>query len=334
MKSYGPERIKKHNQKFIKKVFNDNQKPLTKTQLAKSTGLSVVTINKLLPEMIAKGELIELDNPIVTGGRKASVYKLNANYQTTLIVQYVAQNEEMTANFSVVNLENQIVKKYRKYEEQIELNGLKKEIGCLLQEYPTISSLVIGVPGTEINGYLKIMDYSALLNINLTQQIRDTFHLPVIVENDINAATLGYSLKNKGNEKVIAGVYFPEKFPPGASLVIHNQLFHGGHGMSGEIKHVPQFCRQEFPITDETLYRERVMESLQILVSLYDPDEVVVYSESKFLPLDWEKEVLSKLDTLFPYDISFFIKKSSSFLEEYFIGLSFIGIQLLEDLED
>ena len=51
----------------------------------------------------------------------------------------------------------------------------------------------------------------------------------------MNAAVFHF----KEEKKIVAGIYFPKNYPPGAGLVIDQQLFKGANHLSGEIKHLP-----------------------------------------------------------------------------------------------
>lgn len=72
MKSYQPKSIKELNQKILINLLKANQDSLTKSQLAHAAGLSVVTINKLLPDLVASNAIKESENPVQTGGRQAA----------------------------------------------------------------------------------------------------------------------------------------------------------------------------------------------------------------------------------------------------------------------
>ena len=58
--------------------------------------------------------------------------------------------------------------------------------------------------------------------------------MPVIIENDVNAAVLGYG-KNIDGAPIIVGIYFPEYFGPGAGIMIDGKILKGAHGYAGEI---------------------------------------------------------------------------------------------------
>ncbi|MFG7388286.1 ROK family protein [Lactococcus lactis] len=146
--------------------------------------------------------------------------------------------------------------------------------------FPQIVLITCGITGVEIDGELRIMDFSPLKNINLAKEIRDSTQIETIIENDINAATLGYALEDN---EVLSGVYFPEKFPPGSSLIINQTIFKGSNNISGEIKYLPTFRTAEFPLSQNEIYL-KVFDSIQTIIAMYAPHQLII-----FIPQVWEK---------------------------------------------
>ena len=59
--------------------------------------------------------------------------------------------------------------------------------------------------------------------------------MPVVLENDVNAAALGYcSLRGKP-DATVCYLYFPRHYGPGAGLVLAGRRFCGARGLAGEI---------------------------------------------------------------------------------------------------
>lgn len=84
MKSQKPNDLKQHNIQMIRQLFIRHYYGLTKTEIAQTLSLSVVTTNKLISEMLEADELLELPKTVSTGGRKAMNYQLNKNHQFIL----------------------------------------------------------------------------------------------------------------------------------------------------------------------------------------------------------------------------------------------------------
>ena len=73
------------------------------------------------------------------------------------------------------------------------VNVLSKHIEGLIATFPKISSISIGVPGSVDNGRIfYIPGYEKFQNFNLKSHLEEQFSIPVVIENDMNAAVLGY----------------------------------------------------------------------------------------------------------------------------------------------
>ena len=51
---------------------------------------------------------------------------------------------------------------------------------------------IYGLPGVDMSSNLTVVDAETMKGIVLHQKIEERFALPVIIENDINAAVFGY----------------------------------------------------------------------------------------------------------------------------------------------
>lgn len=74
-----PRDLKELNKKNIKSILRQ-QGAMTKAEIAEVTGLSVVTVNKLIRDLVENEEILEQDNSVATGGRRAVSYEINPNF--------------------------------------------------------------------------------------------------------------------------------------------------------------------------------------------------------------------------------------------------------------
>ena len=75
-------------------LLKQNAAPMTKRQLSEQSHLSVVTINKLIPDLVQSNTFVELDTPFETGGRRAIAYKFNERRKLFLIHQFLEQEKK------------------------------------------------------------------------------------------------------------------------------------------------------------------------------------------------------------------------------------------------
>lgn len=320
MKAYKPKNIKAHNQDLLIELLKQNVTPMTKRQLSEQSHLSVVTINKLIPGIVQQNIFIELDTPIETGGRHAIAYKFNERRKLILINQFIEKEKNMVVNFYVVDLLGNIID--TGYLSSINLVSFLETILTIKTKFPEISISLSGIPGVEIDKKLKIMDFMPFKNLNLNEEITNRLAIDSFIENDINAATFGYSSESN---HILAGVYFPENFPPGASLIINQHIFKGYNNLSGEIKHLPNLKHKHFPLKTSEL-NSIIAESLQSIIAMYDPYEIILYAPKKWIR-HLDKEFLVKnLSEIFSYNVLPKITISQDFSQDYLNGLIKLGL--------
>lgn len=319
LNSYKPSNVKEHNLKLIRKIFLSRRTPYTKTELATITGLSVVTINKLIKHMLNTNEVIELQNTVTTGGRKANIYKLNKEIKKVMILTISEHLNSMFYTVAIGNLRREII-----FEKKIELlftsvDAMMAELSKVKDKYePAI--LVVGIPGAEKSGEIKISDFKPLLNSYFSKNLQNKLSIPVFIENDCNAATYGYVMDNKLGDEIVSGVYFPPNNPPGSSLIIQGVIYHGGNNLSGEIKYLP-IQRQ----SDRNL--EYYKSIFTTIMAMYDPNEIIVFSKNIDKFHESTTNVLELNDL---YD-RLIIKYSTDFDKFHQRGLLEIALENLDD---
>jgi len=315
MKAYKPKNIKEHNKELISDYIKNAHLPLTIRQISDGTQLSVVTINKLIVELIESDTIISLDKHAKTGGRFATAYEFNATKELILILQFIENDKNLVVNYHIVDLLGNVIE-----QKNLKTNNLEElllNINHFRSVFPQIVLITCGITGVEIDGELRIMDFSPLKNVNLAKEIRDSTQIETIIENDINAATLGYALEEN---EVLSGVYFPEKFPPGSSLIINQTIFKGSNNISGEIKYLPTFRTAEFPLSQNEIYL-KVFDSIQTIIAMYAPHQLII-----FIPQVWEKllnieKIKDELREIFPKGTLPQMEFSSNFSSLYLAGL-------------
>ncbi|WP_019554786.1 ROK family protein [Propionispira raffinosivorans] len=256
-------------------------KQASKPQLAELTGLSVVTINTLIKILLENGEVFEGSTIAATGGRPAAEYHFNENHRLALTIYMREVDGKDTAFISVDNLFGESIETEIKTLQNIQIDDFDKIVEFYLQKYPKISLLACGIPGREINGKLSIFDYRGLRGIAFTDHFKEQFHLPVIFENDVCAAVIGYcSTKKNFTDECVVGIYFPTNYPPGAGIFINGKIYKGRDGFAGEIKYLPIGIKWNEIGPTEFSLQEASQRMILAITSLYNPSKVILYGEA------------------------------------------------------
>lgn len=270
----------------------------TKPLLAELTGISLVTVNSLIKDLVVSGEVLEDTVVQPQLGRPAVSYKYNSEYKLVLLIFMHEIEREDIANFIICNLYGEKIAVYKKTLNKITKESFNPTIEEILLNYTNIEVIGFGLPVVEIKGRLSISDYDDLLNIEFRSYIEDKFQKLVFIENDINAATFGFCCSNaiKKNECVV-GLYFPQKYAPGAGIYRNGELVKGRDGLAGEIRYLPLNIDWEHFYYKEDTINQLIIKVIKIFMCLYNPEKIVIYRENN----DYNFE--SKIEEICPSNI-------------------------------
>lgn len=231
--------IKKMNQELVRQTLK-TMKQATKSMVARSTGLSVATCGSILNELLATGELLELEAEESNGGRPAKVYRYNVNFSYIACLIVRAGLNAHSLQFMVTNLAGEAVEEGREEYFPIDSAAIDQLVGRLIARYPEIRAVGIGVPGAVNQGVMNLGDIQELIDVELEKLIREKYELEVILENDMNLTVYGfYHKQGYEEEKSVAVATFIEGSFPGAGLMVNGNIHRGSTHFAGEISFLP-----------------------------------------------------------------------------------------------
>lgn len=102
----------------------------------------------------------------------------------------------------------------------------------------SVSAVGVGIPGQVSQGVVKLAVNLGMESYPLQEALSGRFPFPVVLENDVRAATLGAYryLKAQTAAKNIA--YLSIGTGISAGLMLNGELYRGSNGMAGEIGHI------------------------------------------------------------------------------------------------
>jgi hypothetical protein len=257
-----------------------NVKTATSPDLARLTGLSVITVNALIKTLLQTGELKKDHMTQPSIGRPAAAYRLNENFCLSLIIYTVEKDGQDTVVLFVCDYCGNLVSKYEKQLQNIRIDSFDSEIQKLTDTYPAIKIIGLGLPVSEANGKIISSDYPELLGVDLCSHIENKFDIPSFIMTDIKAATAGYCYSH-GIEKdqCVIGLYFPHKYPPGAAIYFNKELYLGRDGLAGRIVHLLGDTDWSRLSSSAVKTRHAIIKIVNILTGIYNPDTIVIYCE-------------------------------------------------------
>lgn len=301
----------------------------TKPQLARQTGLSVVTVNALVEALVAAGEIIVEDPALTTGGRPAATYAFNERFQLALAIHTGEFKRQDAVHAEVVDLLGAVIDQEVTALDEISEAAIDQLIERMLARYTTIRAIGIGLPGLVINGRLAV-DYAALDGRDLVAHLQQRFQMPVVFENDVNAAVLGFctASPDRGHSQTVVGIYLPEKYPPGAGICIDGRIHEGRNGFAGEVKFLQGPVDWTKPAAVARSLIAAVANLIIAFTCILNPDVIVLYRQNiSGLTID---AILDKCRQIVRAELLPEIIASDHFQADFADGIRQIAIEALE----
>ncbi|WP_173720063.1 ROK family transcriptional regulator [Heyndrickxia oleronia] len=307
----------------------------TKLELSHALDISFPTISKFLTQMEKDGEIISVGFDASSGGRKAKRYRYNPEHMLGLAIFL----EKTETNYAIFNCVGEIKKLGKAPSVLVDdgLNLLTKCIENIMTTYPKISSVAIGVPGSVDSGRVfHIPGYMQFQNFDLKGYYEDYFSLPVVVENDMNAAVLGFH-HHKGIKENQSLVYlYSGQNGPGAGIMINGDVVRGSTFFSGEVSYIPQYNDRNFGQVLEKKSGSRMIAAddeidaisrlIASFVAIINPHTIIFCND------EVEKKVLEKITKVSSqYIPSEHLPELtvSEWKQDYLFGLQSLGIDLM-----
>lgn len=298
----------------------------TKPQLAEASGFSVVTVNALLKELVEAGvaEAVAAAAPGAAGGRPAQQFAYCRNRKLVLLLYMFEEQGRDKLVLAVENLLGEVIWQKEVFPSAITEEVLLANLHEVLEDFPQVSQVLLGLPGVEVAGKMLVIDYPELRDLTLTFDLSKKLGLPVHFCNDINAAVMGYGRTCPNtDEETIVGFYWPHGYPPGAGLLLNGRIYTGRDGIAGEVG-----CRfSSGEIYQEDDFSKMAAAEIIRLVRYWNPHRLVIYREG--LTEDELAGILVECQKDLPRKLLPQVELSASFAQDYVAGLQQIGRELI-----
>lgn len=230
--------------KIIKQIYFSTT--ISCSELSWKIKKSLPLTIKLINDLIDEGFVIESGYAPSTGGRRATMYSLNAD---VLYVVSVAL-DQFVARIAIMNLQNKIVSPIEKFELRLHHNPqalslLTEKIDKVIKASGIpknkIAGVGIGMPGFV--DFKKGVNYSFLKapGTSITEYLGQHLGLPVFIDNDssvIALAELRFGVAAGKKNAMVINI----GWGIGLGMIINGELFRGHNGFAGEFSHIPLFA--------------------------------------------------------------------------------------------
>lgn len=277
--------MREKNQELILQALR-RLKTSSKPNIAKETGLSVVTVNAHLDALIAKGEVELAEETLSIGGRPARQYRLNSERHLALGAYITREGGIFKLTTFVINLFGDVISGSEDLTDAVGLDFLQNSIAPSLAKFPNISYIILGLDGEELKGIFYTPAYASLNGIALRETLSTKMERTVVLTRDIEAAIIG-AAKLEGiavNENVIVGVSWKDNSSH-TGIFFNGKPYLGRDGFAGNIG-------KEVNTDNPTLDAAR---AVSVTTRVLNPNYIILYNEKlRITDYDKIKEIVLK----------------------------------------
>lgn len=253
----------------------------TRAEISNDTGLSHTTVRSILHELMEMNEIISVGLDESSGGRRAERYKVNPNKRYLIAISV----EEDKLIYRLVNTLGEILEESNNIIRSLEdIETIINTIEDLYSVYHNIEGIGISVPGVVTDdGYLSGIRMEDWKEIKIKKHLKEKFEVPILVENDINSASVAfyrdYIEKNKCHSISLVYISFTS-LGVGAGIIVNGNVLKGDNGYAGEIGFIPM--ENTFLNTmminnlDDDAYIRVIINTIKIISAIINPSIVVL----------------------------------------------------------
>lgn len=219
--------------------------PISRVDISEQTGLAASTVSVITSELQGSGFIRECGYATSTGGRRPRLLEINPEGGYFICADLAGSSIAI----GVLDLSFRVLKEWFYEKTNVSGESLYRELVKALSAVRTwcntqsfkILSIGIAAPGLMDSSTGRIVAASNLdwHDLDLNELLEQEFGLPVIVENDTNAAAYGEFLYGVEHETHARNMlYVAVATGVGAGLIIDRSLYTGSLGMAGEVGHI------------------------------------------------------------------------------------------------
>lgn len=268
--------IREQNLQVLRETLHQAQ-VATISQLKDLTGLSVVTINKLVQSLINSGEIVEGDFVQLGSGRPAKAYRFNAMHKLVLIISCYQRAGHDYAGYSIHDLFGECIERREELLSNIHTDEFRIGIERYLDRFPKIAIIGISMPTDTVGGRMASALRHDPQSKRLAHHLEQRFNVRVLFETDINAATLG--CYKRSNKDYVSGLVLVPGRAPACGFCYQGQLIRGKDGLAGEVRFFPMYNEKGVLPVEPLAAEELAIRTLRAVMCVLNPDLVAVYTE-------------------------------------------------------
>ncbi len=248
----------------------------TRAQLSGMTGLSTMTVGKLLAHMELRGEVRQDEMLRSASGRPSTVAGYNGEYAHFAAISVHQQAGESAFTMSVYNLFGERVKTRTMRLDVVRQDSFDAFFRETIEQGFRLRLAVFVLPGVALGDNIFACDFEGLMYAGFLPRIREAFGVEPLFENDVNAAVYGHVFEETAD--VCAGIYMPQRYEPGAGVVIGGRIHYGHRHFAGELGHIHDGWKR-LDYRDEARVMDMIEQTLVAYACTIAPSHMVLYGD-------------------------------------------------------
>ena len=244
MKTQDQSELKRSNKKIILNLIRQ-ERPISRIEIAKQTGMSPTSITRIVSELSQIGLVRETEQESTGNiGRKAVLLDIVSDSVYTLGIHLDIEQIKIC----IVNFEGKIVAMsvfqvpIEQFQPEIVVDLVWKNYQILLKESLLDEQKVIAVGVGTVglidtrSGVLEFAPQFQWEKVPLKKLVKRRFNLPVFVDNDIKTAAFGEAILGRHYNEDVAFLGIGSGV--GSAFVSQQKLMRGNQNGAGEIGHI------------------------------------------------------------------------------------------------
>lgn len=236
-----PELLKKINQQLvISHIVKAGQ--ISRTQLAKETGLALPSIMRITEVLSSEGIIIDRGKGSSTGGRKPGLVEINPEYKYIFGIEIAIESSLVLTDFSGRRIDEWRSDQMPSLKPEALMQVILQELEAMKHRHSIedhrIAGIGIGTPGSNFKHQAEIKRsiLKGWEHIDLKAWFKERSNLPVYVDNIARTRTLSELWFGHGKDcKNFLYVFVDQGV--GVGIVQKGEIILGANGVAGEFGH-------------------------------------------------------------------------------------------------
>lgn len=233
-----------------------DQGPISRAAIARTLNNSPSTIGRAVDYLLNQGLLIEVGQSSSTGaGRPPILIQFNPEIGGVIAVDLRLTEAHAAITNLAGDIQDRAIRDISIENEEKSVSDLIALIRELVDKSDSlpIEAIVIGAPSL-VDAERGVLEWAPSLgweNIPLKRILEKRFHIPTLLENDVNLAALGEYWKGAGKSVENNLIFVSAGTGIGTGIILDGKLYRGATNAAGEVAYF---------ITDVKVLRDNAMQ--------------------------------------------------------------------------